>query len=263
LPVSGVFSIPIPGDGSFRFVFDDADFHARQLYWRGLRGYEWETFRVFLRLVTTATRFIDVGAHLGTYTLVAAAANPQIRVTALEPLNRVFAQMARSVEANGWEDRCELLCVAAAEADGESELIDPGFPFAVSARLTGSPHPSRDPTTPIVVPTAKIDSIVKDDDVDLLKIDVEGAEDRVLEGALRTLERSRPSVIIECLPQGPITSVQAVLDRFAYAHFHLTKDGPRRVERIRPDPTGCARNFLSVGTPNALRLLDEMRGWPV
>lgn len=90
-----------------------------------------------------------------------------------------------------------------------------------------------------------IDTVCSEDErVDLVKIDVEGFEDKVLEGMQRVLTTSAPDIIVECNPDGPFQSVETILAKFGYHFFHIRREGPVAVDKIVPSETGCYRNFL-------------------
>ena len=81
---------------------------------------------------------------------------------------------------------------------------------------------------------------------DFVKIDVEGFEDLVLQGATGLLEQSTPIVIVECNPDGPYRQVQALLEPHGYRFFRITDQGPRKMERIEADATERFRNVLCL-----------------
>jgi len=88
------FEIRIPStDGSIRFVFgnrDNRDHIASLIRANGLANYEAPMPSVFARLAQQASGLaLDIGANTGVFELLAAAANPQLRVCAFEPLESV------------------------------------------------------------------------------------------------------------------------------------------------------------------------------
>lgn len=85
--------------------------------------------------------------------------------------------------------------------------------------------------------------------VDVLKVDAQGAEMLVLVGAMRTLQESRPYVLLrcheaKCLRHGVGTlSVQRLLLSCDYALYRLTPSGRRRIKRPEPEEDAT---FLAV-----------------
>ena len=80
--------------------------------------------------------------------------------------------------------------------------------------------------------------------VDLIKIDVEGAELDVLEGGLEILERHRPIIICEILPNHTqaFPKIAAILRAARYDHAVITKRGLSFLPMLGPHPH--ERNFL-------------------
>ena len=159
----------------------------------GLRSGEYEPHMtaVFERYCTLGMTVVDVGANLGYYSLLASKlVGPAGRVVALEPNSENCRLLLSSLRLGGITN-VELVPVAADSATGwayysthvgsNGGLIDGGDLLQ---------HPG------VVVPTFRLDDIV-DGPVGFLKMDVEGAEGRVVKGATRVIERDRPIVTTE------------------------------------------------------------------
>jgi FkbM family methyltransferase len=140
---------------------------------------------------------VDVGAHIGIYTLTASKRVKQKGlVIAIEPDVENFSQLSLNVFLNRIKN-VKLIRAAAADVDGN-------ITFFVSKERTGSsiariPEELADKIT---VPTVKLDTIVNKfalSRIDWLKIDAEGAENLVLKGAYKALEVTK-RLIIEVWP---------------------------------------------------------------
>jgi FkbM family methyltransferase len=153
--------------------------------------YESHLTAVFERYCTPGMTVIDVGANLGYYSLLASRlVGPTGRVIALEPNSEDCRLLLSSVRLNGVSN-VQLLPVAADAATGwayysthvgsNGGLIEDGDLLS---------HPGN------VVPTFRLDDLV-DGPVGFLKMDVEGAEGRVVQGATQIIERDRPIVTTE------------------------------------------------------------------
>jgi len=141
------------------------------------------------RLLQPGMVFCDVGANLGVFTLMAARqVGPQGRVFSFEPVPDNFAILRRNVEANHYAN---VVCIpkAAAQHNGKSRLFLSRF--CGSHSLVGGPTEYRGEF--LEVETVRLDSVPGLDRIDVLKIDVEGAELEVLEG----LGNLRPQVVLE------------------------------------------------------------------
>ena len=144
-------------------------------------------------LLNPGSVFVDVGANVGYFTLLASTLGA--RVVAYEPTPSVFARLKENVALNGFED-AQLVNAAVMDKPGTLSLhISGDDPEANS--LFGDD--AQDNT-----PCVRVPAITLDDDlaargiqhVDLLKIDAEGAEPFVLDGATRLLGSPNPPVII-------------------------------------------------------------------
>jgi FkbM family methyltransferase len=132
----------------------------------------------FCRLRRTA---VDVGGHVGFWSYYLALQFSQVH--AFEP-NELFAQcFERNVKAKN----AKLHRVALGDVERKISLV-------VDPANTGATHvrPGEEGT----IPMRRLDDFGFED-VDFMKVDVEGYERQVLEGARETLLRCRPIVIIE------------------------------------------------------------------
>mgnify|MGYP005834940113 CR=1 FL=1 len=245
LPIEATFTVVITPDSRFRYSSVANDQIGRALYWRGWKGYEPETVEPFYRFARTATRVLDIGANTGFYSLLACAANPLSEVISFEPLPRVYERLVTNIRANGWEHRCCARCEAVSNVEGMARFHVPAGDVPVSGSL--SEKGFRGYTGELIdVRVTAIDAVCCEGRVDLVKIDAENFENRVLEGMQHVLAASRPEIIVECNVDGPFSEVQEILKGFDYRFFHLRSDGPEPVDRIVPDPTGRFRNFLCI-----------------
>jgi FkbM family methyltransferase len=159
----------------------------------GLRSGEYEPHltAVFERYCTPGTTVVDVGANLGYYTLLASKlVGPGGRVISLEPNSENCRLLLSSLRLGGVTN-VQLVPVAADAATGwayYSTHVGSNGGFIDDGDLLA--HPG------VVVPTFRLDDIVEGP-VAFLKMDVEGAEGRVVEGARQLIERDRPIVTTE------------------------------------------------------------------
>lgn len=149
---------------------------------------------------------IDVGAAGGAHLLVMAKrVGPSGHVLGIEPRPRSLRAVGRLARLAGVADRTRLLPIALAEAEGELPLRIPLVPTrahlpGTTIDLAGTAAFSRMPHRELAVRTRRLDDVVVEEGltrVDVVKIDVEGAELAALAGAHRTLERHRPLVLVE------------------------------------------------------------------
>lgn len=127
--------------------------------------------------------FVDVGANVGTYALALARhVGADGKVIAIEPHPVTHARLKFNREASG-ATQVTLVAAAAGPADGELLIETDGDNLGASRIVSGQPSGNA-----IRVPALRLQRILEEagvSQVDALKIDVEGFEDRVLTGFFR------------------------------------------------------------------------------
>jgi FkbM family methyltransferase len=128
--------------------------------------------------------FLDIGANIGAYALcVAAFSGPAARIVAVEPQPDVFARLTYNIAQNPFHTVKAVAC-AVADKSGELTLfIDPRNRGESSLRIVGTNEGAR-----ITVPAVTLIGLLRAEGltrVDAIKLDVEGAEDLILEPFLR------------------------------------------------------------------------------
>lgn len=243
IPAVGSFRVDLPNGSSFCYTSSENDGVGRALFWRGWSAWEPETISLFYQLAKQASVVLDIGSNTGLYTLVACAANPSVNVIAFEPLPTIFNVLEHNVEQNGWRDRCRLVNSAVSENVGSGHLHVPFREVPLSASLDTTGFRGFDGHI-IDVEIVSIDSVLeKCSGVDLVKIDAEGYDDKVLMGMSNVLEVSRPIIFVECNVDGPYRQVEEILTAYGYRFFFLDTRGIREVEHIRPEQDRIYQNF--------------------
>ncbi len=168
-----------------------------------LRVYERDEIQFFRETCKPGMTVLDVGANLGCYTALAMHHVGETgRVIALEPDPESFGYLQQTVAANTTTGaRVECLNTAAAAAPGNLRLY-----LSTDNRGDNRVYAPGLNWPSVVVPAAPADDLLEARgilQVDLIKIDVQGAEGGVLAGLVRTLARSpRIVVLTEFWPEG-------------------------------------------------------------
>lgn len=156
-------------------------------------------FNAFLKLVKEAQVFFDVGAHAGLYTMPAGMLM-EGTVHAFEPSPIARAFLASHLELNSI-DNCIICPYSVSDRCGLATLFQ-GAPQKCA--LSGFLPPKKaEPYTAIPVNSITLDRYCEESGAlpDLLKIDVEGAEMLVLEGAEQMLRKKHPTLILSVHPE--------------------------------------------------------------
>jgi len=185
--------------GLLSFYLDrrDASFAGRVL----LDGFwEIEATLFISRRVRPGMTAIDIGANYGYYTLLLGALVGETgHVIAIEPNPDAAALLRRSLMANDLSGRTTLHEVAAGASDGNEVSLAVPECRPMNARIVYAPaEAGNDRVAHRRVRQVTVDALAAGlPRIDFVKIDAEGAEERVIEGMLTTLQRHRPSLVLE------------------------------------------------------------------
>ena len=186
---------------SITMRLDPRDYVSAEILRKGTWEPEsWDAIRPYL---TGDAVFVDVGAHIGYYSLKAAAAlGRRGRVIAVEPNPPTLKELQGNISAS---NASQVHVYPVACSDRESTVTLYGAPRANTGQSSLSRANAGQTGTVAAeyrVRARRLDAIVLDEGVqrvDVIKIDVEGAETLVLRGAQWTLDRFHPVVIVELI----------------------------------------------------------------
>jgi FkbM family methyltransferase len=235
----------------FKYKADLGDWLGQYVYLTG--HYEPDTARIIADLLRPGDVFIDVGANSGFFTLLAAKrVGASGQVHSFEPLPVMRQRLQENLALNGFQN-VTLHDVALSNARGEVTFYEgpQGHKGISSLRpISQAANTLRIQTLPMDDLLAAIPSIR------LIKIDVEGAEQLVVEGMWQLLSKHRPFLILEVTdeylkPFGhDAVGLCSLLCASGYRIFHITSNGPRE---ISPSQAGSmASQYNALFSPEPL-----------
>jgi FkbM family methyltransferase len=215
-------------DKGFRMKLDLADPEQLKVYFYGHYHERYEADLV-QRLLTGDDVFWDVGANVGYFTLVAATAlKDRGRIVAFEPGQNAFVRLTENLALNPYQN-VQTFAVAVSDREGEAVLHLTGDIADSSASLypADGGRPGQE-----VCRTVALDHFLKSEGFrppDLIKLDAEGAELAVLQGAQGLIKDSPPLWLMEMEEKNLVAagaSKAAVVDfltGYGYRAAHLRK----------------------------------------
>jgi FkbM family methyltransferase len=200
--------------------------------------------------------FIDGGAHVGMFTLVAAArVGPTGRVLAFEPAPAARGQLFQNLELSRFP-WVEVSACALAACAGARDFI--AFSNDAEGSSSFAPPPELAGGSVETVETTTLDAAIASHDrarVRLVKLDLEGAEYAALQGAQRLLQEVQPDFLVELEPehlarQGTSAAdVIGLFEKHGYRFFTADEneqDGVRLTPELNPCEGGARPNvFMS------------------
>lgn len=183
-------------DKGFRMQLDLTDAEQAKIYFYGHYHERYEA-QLVQQLLDVDEVFWDIGAHVGYFSLVAAITLKGTgQIVAFEPGSIAYARLAENVALNPFTN-IRICRLAVSDGAGEAVLYLAGETADSSASLypQGQDQDRRE-----VCRTVPLDQFLLEEGLrrpDLMKIDVEGAELAVLQGAAKMLAASQPLLLIE------------------------------------------------------------------
>jgi FkbM family methyltransferase len=159
------------------------------------RSYEPHVTAALRPLLTPDAVVIDIGANIGYYTLLASSRIGQHgKVIAFEPGSENCALLRMSLQANGFAN-VTMHPYAVADFTGVV-----GFGMDDSNGRISQDDPAR---STYQVQAVDLDSFLREEQrLDIIKMDIEGAEGRALRGMQHLIQRHRPIIFTEFSPHG-------------------------------------------------------------
>jgi FkbM family methyltransferase len=189
--------------------------------------------------------FIDGGANEGLYTLFAAERVGHTgTVLAAEASCREHARLLANIRLNGLEN-VRVRRIGLSDQSGQGVLTIAGYAHEGHNTLGAFHHQSVIPSHTEVVELQSLDELVRAESlgrVDVIKLDIEGAEFKALAGARQTLVRHRPLLLLEvadaalCNQGSSASELLSLLRELGYAVFTFEaasgRPTPRAEDRL-------------------------------
>lgn len=193
-----------------RFMCYLKEHMGSQIFFRG--SYSGDQLTILEKLLDVNGVFVDAGANQGEFSIAAAKVAQQGKIIAFEPVSEYRARLIENVRLNNFGN-VEVIPAALGEQEGVLPIYDQPTNYTDGTRHEGLPtlfaSESRHHTCE-VVPVKRLDDVLRElgvSRVDVIKLDIEGAEWIALRGAINTITSCRPTLILEigretCLAAG-------------------------------------------------------------
>ena len=206
-----------------RWVLDPSDDVQSGLYWFGSKDM-WET-KHLMRVAADGAVFFDIGANFGYYS-VFLGAKKHCKVHAFEPNPSVCQRLIKNVELNRL-DNVKVHRLGLSDQRRTAGLSVRGHNSGLTQVTEGNE-----------IELSTLDEFCAEHDIqqiDLMKIDVEGHEDRVIRGGLDTLRKFRPTILLELNPitlsaQG--SNIDRVVDPLSELGYQLYAIRRNKIETV-------------------------------
>ena len=229
LVFKGFFKV-FSGSNSFK-LYNTGTIIENQIFWKGLDGFEPHSLRLWARLCRNADTIFDLGANNGVYSLIAKSENPNSRVYAFEPVERVFEVLKKNISINNYDVACYQKAVS--NINGVGFFFDNDEPFTNSVVINMDVQEvaeSRDVEInqlhKVETELITLDTFIKKNtiaNIDLIKIDVETHEAEVFEGFRKHLKDFKPSILVEIIRDDVAEAIEEEVSNLGYIFFYINE----------------------------------------
>ena len=227
-----------------------------QLFWKGAVYYEPLSQILLLELLRDRSLFLDVGANIGLYSLIACANNSKTRVIAFEAHPRVVGNLRENVAANLFPVTCEHLAVSDRPGFVTLHLSESDMSASLEE---GFSHLQ---THDVEVESTSLDKYFEKHGLAepfVMKLDVEGHEDAAIRGGLSIISTYKPDIIMEVVQTYEDEHFSYLTDA-GYQFYSVTDEGLRKLTRIEPTIRGeylFENCLVSARSPSQIALISS------
>ncbi|MBD1920405.1 FkbM family methyltransferase [Microcoleus sp. FACHB-831] len=240
-------------DNSLAFYCALDEHMGSQIFWKGF--YSGDQLNLLDRILNPDMIFLDVGANHGEFTVFAAKRLTEGHVIAFEPVSIFFEKLERNVKQNGFNN-VTLINQGLGDSDTHITIYSRDERFEDGTKNEGLHSIYITKSCSRAFETIKIiclDDFIKSHQipkVDVIKLDIEGAELAALRGAKETITRFRPIILIEvneetCQAAGyPPRALLDYLSEIGYRFDLIIRNGITR--SIIPDELDKFQNIICL-----------------
>lgn len=258
--IPSLFKIPPSGkitlktdSGKIKMLTNQTSHISSLIFWNGYKKFEYS--KIFESLSKDVDSFLDIGSNIGYYALLAAKANPKIKIVAFEPALGPKYYLKNNIELNGFENNITAVDIALSDQTGTIdfyEVENEKYQYLkynlAGEGNTGTKKTSRNFVKKTVA-TTTLDKFVTTNGIttiNLIKLDTEGTEIHILKSGINSIKKHEPIVISETL----FNTIEQDLDSFFkelnYEMYNHTKNGLVKVDSIIRTEDNGVRNCFFV-----------------
>ena len=259
MSVSGLVTFKTD-DLQFALHTNQTCFVTKYMFYEGFEAYEYNW--LFKELAQNATCFLDVGANIGLYSVLAAKYNAKLQIHAFEPGKGAVHFLRRNIAQNSLQQHVSIHELAMSNQDTQLEFHEAGhpkFPW-LAHNLNGSSslqaEHGRIKETAYQVDVCRLGSFLQQQALshfDLLKLDTEHTEQLIIADSQDILAANRPLIMIEIYPE-IANEIQLLLSKWTAYHF-------LRLERPKLKEIDLSELGLHQTNVNYLLVPQERMYW--
>lgn len=201
-PIKGDISINIQNLNIDKFLMycDNDDTVVKELYWTDFKGWELTSLTIWANLLHKAQKgvVLDIGSYSGIYSLISSKVSTEFEIYGFDIQQKCIDRLQKNIEIN---NILNIKTHRAACANNNGELTFYFYKEKGILSSVASIVPNKMNDIEEKVGAIRLDDFLNKNEsiekVELIKIDVEGAENETLKGLSSTLQKDKPDVLIE------------------------------------------------------------------
>ena len=252
ISISGILKLKTKV-GTLKILTNQTSYLTKILFWNGYKSFEYS--EIFENLSKNANCFLDIGANIGYYSLLAAKSNPTIKVFAFEPALGPKYYLNKNISINNLQNNIKALDYALSDKEGIIDFYEvenlkyKNLTYNLSGEHnTGTKKTSRNfKKSKVEAKTLK--SFFNEQNfkkVDLIKIDTEGTEAEILKSSITELKLHQPIIICETLFNTTENELDDFFSLLDYVFYNHTNKGLVKVNSIKREKDNGIRNCFFV-----------------
>ncbi|AJD01202.1 FkbM family methyltransferase [Campylobacter lari] len=192
----------------------DIDYIQKKIY-NELIPYEYEMLQDILGKAKKDTIIVDIGSNIGNHSLYLAAHG--FDIYAFEANQELCDIFKMSIELNGFKKiKLHKFGLSDKKETAVFDILNPENLGGQSLKIKDSGNIALYP----------LDDIKFEKDISVLKIDVEGMETKVLNGAMNTIKKYRPFLYIEAINNVEFKKINIILEKLDYVYWNTFNATP-------------------------------------
>lgn len=243
-PVQGFFKVKTDDGAAFYIEGHLTSYITKVCFWKGIKGFEYDSVKIFTGLVKNINVFIDIGANIGYYSLLASSINDRLNVIAFEPFHDACEALKRNIMYNGFRN-IKVEESALSDKAGAATLYYafnrdfPDYRYQLGGK-NSLVEIENSPSGKVEIFAMTLDDFAIQNElveVDLIKMDTESTEYFVLKGAENLIKKCKPIILCEVLTGYNENKLEELLLRLDYGFYLVKENGLSRISSLKNSQT--------------------------
>lgn len=201
--------------------FKESDY-IQKIVFNTKKPYEYEMLSYILTQIPKNSTLLDIGMNIANHSLFLAANG--FKIYAFEANSKMSAIAKESIRLNGFEDRIKIYEFGVSDRD-EKAYFEKEKPWNFGSMSLSTIDENHQENLDFIE-CKSIDSLDIQDEIALVKIDIEGMESKALKGMKELIKKNRPIIYAEANFVEDFLKIDRILNEFNYVHWDIFGNSP-------------------------------------